>query len=103
MNQAELQRKLFVAARAQPPSERVPYAFEKRVMAHLHARVAVDIWGFWARALSRAAASCLAVALLLGAWLWFAPASSQNHDWSQDFENTVLAAADQESSTESVW
>ena len=29
MNLAELERKLIAAARANPPSDRVPYAFEK--------------------------------------------------------------------------
>ena len=35
MNLAELERKLIAAARANPPSDRVPYAFEKRIMARL--------------------------------------------------------------------
>ena len=38
MNIAELQKKLLAAARANPPGDRVPYAFEKRVMALLAAR-----------------------------------------------------------------
>ena len=38
MNLAELERKLIAAARANPPSDRVPYAFEKRIMARLAAR-----------------------------------------------------------------
>ena len=38
MNLAELQKKLIAAARANPPGDGVPYAFEKRVMALLAAR-----------------------------------------------------------------
>ena len=48
MNLAELERKLIAAARANPPSDRVPYAFEKRIMARLAARPVVDGWALWA-------------------------------------------------------
>jgi len=40
MNLAGLQRKLIAAARANPPSDRVPFAFEKRILAQLRARAA---------------------------------------------------------------
>jgi hypothetical protein len=98
MNIAELKRQLIAAARANPPSDRVPYAFEKRVMALIAARPAVDHWAIWARALWRAAAPCVAIMILLSAWSYFAtPASSPSGDLSQEFENTVLASAvDQE-------
>ncbi len=104
MNEAQLQSKLYAAARAHVPSDRVPYAFEKRVMAHLPSGSASDASpAFWARALWRAAASCIAVTLLLSAWSWWAPRNSQGTDLAQDLENTILAASDQESSAESVW
>lgn len=95
MNLAELERKLLAVARAHPPGDRVPYAFEKRIMARLGARPAADVSAFWARALWRAAVSCLAVVLLLSAWSVLAPARSAP-DFSQQFESTVLAAVDQE-------
>ena len=38
MNLVELQKKLLALARTTPPDERVPYAFEKRVMAALLAK-----------------------------------------------------------------
>ncbi len=103
MNQAELQRKLISAARACPPSDRVPYAFEKRVMAHVLGRCRLDAWAFWGRALWRAAASCVALTLLLSAWSWLGTGHSQRLDLSQDFENTLLAGAEQDSSAESIW
>lgn len=103
MNQAELQHKLIAAARAHPPSDRVPFAFEKRVMAHLKSRGVPDAWALWGRALWQAAAPCIAVAVLLSAWLWFGPRNSPNADLAQDFENTVLAVADQDSSVDSIW
>jgi hypothetical protein len=96
MNIAELQRKLLAAARANPPGDRVPYAFEKRVMALLAARAATDHLVLWARGLWQAAVSCAAIALLLGAWAFFNPTASTNaDDLSQNFENTLLASVDQ--------
>ncbi len=87
MNLAELERKLIAAARANPPSDQVPYAFEKRIMARLAARPAMDHCTLWARALWRAAAPCVAIMLLLGAWSFFdPPASSPATDLSQQLE-----------------
>ncbi len=103
MNEAELQSKLYAAARVHAPSDRVPYAFEKRVMAQLSGRRTLELSAFWARALWRAAASCLAVTLLLSAWSWFAPTGAQGPDLAQDFESTLLAAADQETPADSLW
>jgi hypothetical protein len=96
MNLAELQRKLIAAARTHPPDDRVPYAFEKRVMALLPAQpVLDDHWTLWSRSLWRAAAGCVAVMLLLGAW---SVLDSSNklaaNDLSQDFEQTMLVAVD---------
>jgi hypothetical protein len=96
MNIAELQKKLLAAARANPPGDRVPYAFEKRVTALLAARTATDPLALWVRGLWRAAVSCMAIALLLGAWAFFNPtASTKADDLSQNFENTLLASVDQ--------
>jgi len=96
MNVAELQRKLLAAARANVPGDQVPYAFEKRVMALLAARAPTDHLALWVRGLWQAAASCMAIALLLGTWAFFSPAtSSKSDDLSQNFENTLLASVDQ--------
>ena len=104
MNLAELERKLIAAARANKPSDRVPYAFEKRIMAHLAARPVVDDWALWARALWRAAAPCVAIMLLLGAWSFFAPQTSTSaNDLSQQLEQTLLAAVDQDQPADSTW
>jgi len=97
MNLVELKKKLLAAARAHPPSDRVPYAFEKRIMARLLTQPLLDTWTFWARGLWRAVAPCIAVVLLLGAWTYFSPAEKLSPDnLSQDFENTVLAVVDQD-------
>ena len=96
MNITELQNKLTAAARLQKPDERVPYAFEKRVMALLAARAVPDLWAAWSRGLWRAALSCIAVAVVLGAVSLLLPAPADNgNDLSLDFENTLLASVDQ--------
>ncbi len=96
MNIAELQKKLLATARTHAPDDHVPYAFEKRVMALLASRARADRWVVWTRGLWQAAASCVAIALLLGAWVLFSPSASSNAtDLSQNFENTLLASVDQ--------
>lgn len=95
MNLAELQKKLTAAARQQPPDDRVPYAFEKRVMALIAARSAAARRDFWARGLWRAAISCVALAVVFGSVSMFVPEVTDNrNDLSQDLENTLLASAD---------
>ena len=96
MNIAELQKKLLAAARANAPDDRVPYAFEKRVLALLASRPVADKWVLWTRRLWQAAASCVAIALLLGAWVFLDSTTSSNSaDLAQNFENTLLASVDQ--------
>lgn len=102
MNLHVLQQKLLAAARRHPPGDTVPYAFEQRILARLPAATAMDPWGWWVRGLWRGAVSCAAICLLLGAWTWVASARDvATDDLSQQFENTVLAAVDQES--DSAW
>ncbi len=96
MNIAELQKKILAAARANPPGDQVPYAFEKRVTALLAVRAATDPLALWVRGLWRAAGACAAIALLLGVWAFYHPAASTRaNDLSQNFENTLLASVDQ--------
>src|SRR5258706_7082236 len=97
MNLAELERNLIAAARANPPGDRVPYAFEKRIMARLEERPVMDVSALWVRALWRAAASCIALVAVLGALAFFVPSSANSSkDFTQQFENTLFAAVDQE-------
>jgi hypothetical protein len=96
MNLAELQNKLVAAARVQPLDDRVPHAFEKRVMALIAARAVADRWVFWTRGLWRAAAACVALTVVFGALSLFLPKAADNgNDLSQDFENTLLASVNQ--------
>ena len=108
MNLDNLQQKLIAAARiAQPHDERVPYAFEKRVMARL-AEVRVDLLGAWSHALWRAAVLCVAVMLLAGAWTFLSDddgdgfvGDNSTRDFAQEFESTLLVSA--YSPTDSPW
>jgi len=103
MNLIELQRKLINAARANPPSEHVPYAFEKRIMAQVEAQ-GIDKWAPWAAGLWRAAVPCVAITLVLGAWSFFGAGGAGGlEDLAQEFDNAVLAAAVQQEAAELNW
>ena len=93
MKSGQLERKLLAAAKAHPPSDAVPYAFEQRIMARLGKTPVLDLWADWSRALWRAAGPCVAVAILFGVWSTFTPAETTvSTDLSQDLEQTVLAS-----------
>ncbi len=95
MNLPELEKKLIAAARRTPPDERVPYAFEKRIMSLIAERTGADQWVFWAQGLWRTAIPCVALAVVICAALSFSSGLSDNgSDLSQDFENTLLASVD---------
>lgn len=107
-----LQEKLLAAARAHPPGDRVPFAFEKRILACLKESPALDVAALWSRALWRAATACVALALLLGVWSLIGANhntvthnansvnSANNEDFSQHFEQTMLAGVNE---SEEVW
>ena len=104
MNVEELRKKLLAAARANPPGDHVPLAFEKRVLAQLAFKPPVDLAALWARALWQAAVPCVAVTVLFGAFS-FMPASTKpiatnEEDLSQTFELSLLASLDQQ---EEIW
>ena len=96
MNLVELQKKLVAAARLEPGSDRVPHAFERRVMARLRAAGFDDGWSLWAGALWRAALGSVAISILLSAWFLFPGHGSRTaSNLTQIYDSTVLAAADQ--------
>jgi hypothetical protein len=87
----ELERRFLAAARALPPSSKVPYAFEKRVMAALAAQVA-DPWSLWARLLWRAAAPCVGIMLAMTVWTVVAgQLSPSDAGLAAELEQTVWA------------
>lgn len=94
MNVDDLRKTLIEVAQRVDPSADVPFGFECRVMARIKAMAMPDSWTVWAGALWRAAGPCVMVALVLAILSFFAaPSNSTVSDLSQDFENTVLAAA----------
>ncbi|MGN6553568.1 MAG: hypothetical protein ACTHLW_07580 [Verrucomicrobiota bacterium] len=96
MKLTELQNKLIRAARSKEPSDRVPYAFEKRVMRHIASRPKADAGALWAQALWRSAIACVAVVLVTGSLSIFVPRNNSPTagDLSQAFEKTMLAGLD---------
>jgi hypothetical protein len=92
MDLSGLQKKLIAAARNNPPADTVPYAFEKRIMALL-SRAPMDVWGIWARGLTRAAVCCVAAVMVIGTVTYLLP-PKQPDNLSQDVESTLLAAVD---------
>jgi hypothetical protein len=107
MNLDQLRQKLLAAARTNPPGGHVPYAFEKGVMARLVAGPAFDLSELWARAFWRAAAPCVAVAVLLIVWSFVANDNqnisngiAENEDFSQHFEQTMLVTVNE---AEDIW
>lgn len=61
-----IRQKLISAARHDVPSDRVPFAFERRIMNRLAGREIPDAWAAWGASLWRAVAPCCAVMLLVG-------------------------------------
>ena len=93
MNIAELEKKLLAAGRTLPVDDRVPLAFEKRVMARLPRRLDSDGASAWARALWRAAVPCVAVAVGLCALaLSLQTGASHQPSLSEELETAVYAA-----------
>ncbi len=100
MNMAELQKKLFAAARTNPPSDEVPYAFEERILAQLAAKPAFDILAAWNRTLWQAAAPCVVVMLLLGAWTRFAQRTDSSRETlAADLESSLYLPFDNSTET----
>ena len=91
---ADLERTLLASARANPPGDHVPYAFEKRIMARLKEAAAVDRWTLWARALWRAATPCVALTLLLSAWTFLSGFNGAMEPLATDFETAIYSPLD---------
>jgi len=89
MDLAKLHAKLIAAARANPPADQAPYAFEKRVMAQLRAHAAEDFWALWGKALWRSAVACLVIAVGLSVW-----SLQANGEADHDFDSAMVSAAE---------
>jgi anti-sigma-K factor RskA len=92
MSIIELQKKLLAVARAHSPSDEVPYAFEKRILARITSQPMVDVWAVWSRLLWRAAAPCVGIMLVMSAWAAMSLDLNGNSEpLARDLEETVLA------------
>lgn len=95
MDLEKLHQKLMAVAKASPPSDRVPYAFEKRIMARLAAPLAVDVWADWGRWLWRGVAPCMSVMAAFGIWVFATMQPEPEHqNLEQAIENTLLSSDD---------
>ncbi|HZM04152.1 MAG TPA: hypothetical protein VFC44_14160 [Candidatus Saccharimonadales bacterium] len=103
MNLNELHAKLVKVARKNPPTDRVPYAFEKRIMSRLASPAPANDWALWGRPLWRAAVSCVAITILCGVWSMATarPVESTTESFSQDLEAAVFAPLN--TSVEDAW
>ena len=68
MNNQDLHSNLINAAKKLPEDDRVPYSFEKRIMAHLQSAPQPDSMALWARGLWQASVPCLALMVAIGTW-----------------------------------
>ncbi len=91
MNVNELHDKLMAAARNNPPSDKVPYAFEKRILSRLSGPATPDVWSQWGRPLWQAAIACIAITAACGVWAYHNEKPVETADFSQDFEAAVFA------------
>jgi hypothetical protein len=91
MNSHDSLKRLIAAARTVPPSDAVPLAFEKRVMARLAAAPQMDLGLWWARLLWRASVPCVALMLMLGVWTYLVQTEGFGGSLADDLESTVLA------------
>ena len=61
---------MLAKTREIPADNRVPYAFEKRIMAHIKetSKPVANLWELWGHSLWRAVIPCLAVMILVAVW-----------------------------------
>lgn len=92
MKTVELQNKIIAAARKATPSDAVPYAFEKRILARIRRETIVDVWTLWSVRLWRAAGPCVAVMLAMSLWAIFAKdRRAPVESFASDLEQSVMA------------
>jgi hypothetical protein len=87
-----LRQRLIEIARHEPPVDRVPWAFEKRIMSRLLPRTGLDPWSLWNRILWRCAAPCVALTLLVGGFAWYRQHDVSTGDsFAADLETVLYA------------
>ena len=95
MDMNNLQQTLLAVARAHPPDDSVPLAFEQRVMARVRTRAFIDHWSLWSVTLWRAVAPSMAIVMLLCAWTYFSGNFNGTAEaFGADLETAVFAAVE---------
>jgi hypothetical protein len=80
-------------AREIPRDERVPFAFEKRIMAHLAQVAMPDVLTLWTHALWRAVVPCVGI-MLIAAAISFSQKDDSNTDLATELDNAVMTLPD---------
>ena len=93
MDDSDPCQKLITAARNHPPDARVPYYFEKRVMARLAGMTVPDPLAAWGQALMRAAVCCFALTVLVAVGSVLLPARNPE-TLPQAVQRALLAGVD---------
>ena len=100
MDLSELEQKLLAAGRKSQPSDKVPYSFEKRVMARLTSAHVEDAWAAWGRRLWQEALASVVLCAALSSWsIATAPPLVAETDLSEVYESAVYVAADEIAAT----
>ena len=81
-------------AREVARDERVPYAFEKRIMAHLGRTPAPDFLAMWTHALWRGVVPCVGIMLIVAAISFSQREDSTNTDLETELDNAVMTLPD---------
>jgi hypothetical protein len=90
MKDARLQ-KFVQIARSVPADSRVPYAFEKRIMAHVGNAARQDALSLWSTLMWRAALACVTISICVSAWARFEAPRTSAELLATDLEEAVLA------------
>lgn len=94
MKNSRLHETFLRAARKLPENSRVPYSFEKRVMASLSTAsppdALSDSLALWSQGLWRATLPCLVLMLAIGMWSFFANEGLPLDPLASDIELTMM-------------
>ena len=98
MKNSHLHETFLQAARKLPEDSRVPYSFEKRVMARVMDGLPTtnppdalpDALALWSRGLWRSTLPCLALMLAIGMWSLFANERLSTDPLASDIELTMM-------------
>jgi len=92
MDEDQVLRKLFQAAKGESLNDQVPPGFERRIMAGIYRLPRADLWALWAAALWRVAVPCTGLVVILGAWILYNDFLNAPKSLTHDLDETVMSA-----------